>query len=94
MQDGSRWFAELQQTVLWQGVRDHVEKLSGAKLTGFLCDNVTEAWIDFRYRGHSFTVNDQNGEYWFFVSDPTCPDEILLEVLDHFGQILRSTKGE
>ena len=27
---------------------------------------------------------DQFGDYWFFVDDPTCPDAILQQVLDHF----------
>ncbi|HNO78419.1 MAG TPA: hypothetical protein PKN33_10205 [Phycisphaerae bacterium] len=88
--DGSRQFGELWQNVLWYEVRDHVEKLTGAKLTDFVTDHVTQAWIDFAFRDHEFSINDQFGEYWFFVTDPKCPDEILLEVLDHFGQILRT----
>ena len=52
-----------------------------------MCDGVTEAWIDFTFEGHAFTVNDQFGEYWFFVADPTCPDSVLRAVLNHFESI-------
>lgn len=86
--DGSRQFATLPQSELWYAVRDHVAKLPGAKLTRFLCDNVTEAWIDFEYSGYRFTVNDQLAEYWFFSNDPRCPDEILEHVVDHFRKLL------
>ncbi|MCB9853914.1 MAG: hypothetical protein H6819_12510 [Phycisphaerales bacterium] len=72
----------------WYNVRDHVASLEGAQLTGFLTDEVTEAWIDFEYRGHAFTINNQLDEYWFFVKDSACPDEILHEVADHFEALL------
>ena len=88
MHDGSRHFAGLPMTTLWYDVRDHVEKLSGAVLTGFVTDHVTEAWIDFTYADHQFSINDQHGEYWFFVQDPACPDAVLLRVLRHFERLL------
>ena len=88
MKDGSRHFGDLPQTVLWHQMRNHIEKLKGAEVTHFLTDNVTEAWIDFSYRGHHFSVNDQFGNYWFFVNDPTCPDEILEAVLSHCELLL------
>ena len=87
MHDGSRHFALLLQTVSWDTVRDHIPKLSGACVTGFVCDGITEAWIDFAFEGHSFSINDQLGEYWFFVQDPDCPDDILLEVMGHFEHL-------
>ena len=59
-------------------------------MTKFLCDGVTEAWIDFAYEGHSFTINDQPGAYWFFVADPACPEALLRVVLDHFDQLSSS----
>ena len=88
MHDGSRHFGDLPQTALWYDVRDHVARLAGATLTGFVTDDVTEAWIDFTYRGHAFSINDQFGDYWFFVNDPNCPAEILCEVLSHFAKLL------
>lgn len=88
MPDGSRHFGDLPQTVLWYDVRDHVARLPGAVLTGFVTDDVTEAWIDFTYHGHVFSINDQLGDYWFFVDDPACPETILREVLAHFATLL------
>lgn len=79
--DGSRQFGELPQTVLWYELRDHIEKLDGAALTDFLTDHITEAWIDFTYSGYRFTVNDRCGDYWFFVDEPSCPEEILKAIL-------------
>jgi hypothetical protein len=61
MSDGSRQFGELPQTALWHVLRDHIEKLDGAAVTDFVTDDVTEAWIDFSYRGYRFSVNDQFG---------------------------------
>ena len=91
MNDGSRQFGELPQRVLWYEMRDHLLRLPGVKLTSFVCDGVTEAWIDFTFGGHVFSINDQFGDYWFFVSDPECPESLLRSVLDHFEQILATT---
>jgi hypothetical protein len=90
MNDGSRHFGDLPQTVLWYELRDHLERFAGAAVTGFVTDHVTEAWIDFSYRGYHFSVNDQFGNYWFFVDDPGCPDEILEAVLSHCELLLGS----
>ena len=90
MHDGSRCFAALPQRVLWYEVRDHVARLEGASLTAFVCDGITEAWIDFDYEGYSFSINDQFGEYWFFVAKPECPDDVLVSVVRHFGALLSS----
>src|SRR6266498_2065978 len=90
MNDGSRKFGELPQTVLWYELRDRIQRLDGADITGFLTDDVTEAWIDFTYRGCRFSVNDQFGGYWFFVDSPKCPDDILEAVLSHCQLLLGS----
>jgi hypothetical protein len=88
MYDGSRHFGDLPQTVLWYELRDHIDGLDGAEITDFITDNVIEAWIDFSYRGYRFSVNDQFGDYWFFVDNPKCPDEILEVVLAHCELLL------
>ncbi len=88
MHDGSRHFGDLPQTADWYAVRDHVARLPGAALAGFVTDDITEAWIDFTYRQHDFSINDQFGDYWFFVNEPACPDEVLSEVLNHFAELL------
>jgi hypothetical protein len=64
--------------------------LDGAQVTGFLTDNITEVWIDFTYLGHQFTINNQFGNYWFFVDNPQCSDEILQTVLGHCELVLGS----
>ena len=92
MNDGSRYFGELPQTVLWYELRDYIGRFDGAVITDFITDNVTEAWIDFSYRGYRFTVNDQFGDYWFFVDNPKCPDEILDAVLSHCELLLGSRR--
>lgn len=88
MHDGSRHFEMLPQSVWWYELRDHISTLDGATITGFLTDDVTEAWIDFTYKGELFSVNDQHGFYWFFVDNPGCPDEVLEEVVAHCKLLL------
>jgi hypothetical protein len=90
--DGSRHFGTLPQTKLWYELRDHVAKLDGVATTEFVTDGVTEAWIGFLYQGYSFSINDQFGEYWFFVNDPKCPDEILGKVLRHCSILLNPSQ--
>ena len=88
MNDGSRHFVDMPEVVFFDEVADHVEELEDAEITEFITDGVLEMWLDFDYRGHKFSVNNQYGDYWFFVEDPSCPDEILLEVADHFRKLL------
>ena len=83
MHDGSRNFGDLPESIGWHQLRNHIEHLDGAQITGFLTDNITEVWIDFTYRGHQFSINNQFGDYWFFVENPQCSDEILDAVLRH-----------
>ncbi len=88
MSDGSRHFGSLPFSRSWESVRDHAARLDGARLSGFVTDGVTEAWIDFELAGQRFTVNNQFGEFWFFVADPSCPDALLGSVLAHFSALL------
>jgi hypothetical protein len=84
MHDGSRLFAKIPEDFeLWDQLRDHLKTLEGVSVTKYFTDDVTEVWIDFDFRGHKFTVNNQFGEYWFFVADPSCDDEILKAVVVH-----------
>jgi hypothetical protein len=94
MADGSRMFGSLELPVLWDTLRMHAEKLPGVRVTGFV-GNVVEGWVEFAYRGHAFVMNNAvEGEYWFFVEDPDCPDEVLVEVLGYFrGSRLRAWVG-
>ena len=86
MHDGSRHFAALPETIGWDELRNHIALLPGTEITGFITDHITEVWIDFTYSGHKFSVNNQYGDYWFFVEDVDCPEEILAEVIGHCEQ--------
>lgn len=88
MKDGSRHFVDMPETVFFDEFADHVENLDGAEITEFITDGVMEMWLDFDFRGHKFSVNNQFGDYWFFVQDANCPEEILLEVINHFRKLL------
>jgi len=93
MHDGSRHFASLPETYdvdhpQWHRLRAHVKTLPGAKLTCFLTDDITEAWIDFRYERHRFTMNNQCNEWWLFVTDPSCPDHVLEVIVAHLERYL------
>ena len=88
MKDGSRNFAALPESVFFDELRKIAKGFEGAKETNFITDWVTEVWLDFEYRGHKFSINNPMGDYWFFVENPNCPDEILLEVIEHFEKFL------
>jgi hypothetical protein len=88
MNDGSRHFADLPETVFFDEMADHLEKLDGGEITNFITDGVLEMWLEFDFYGHHFSINNQFGDYWFFVDDPNCPDEILTRVCDHFRSLL------
>lgn len=87
MKDGSRNFADLPEVVFFDELRSHGRKLTGAMEAGFITDWVTEVWLDFEYYGYRFSINNQMGDYWFNVEDPSCPDDILVEVVRHFETI-------
>ena len=98
MADGTRQFGDLPETrdpdhPQCHRLRDHVDHLAGAELTGFTTDDATEAWIDFTLRHHAFSINNQTGQWWFFVDDPACPDDLLTEVLSHFETLLGAEHG-
>jgi len=88
MHDGARQFGDLPQSANWYKLRRHIGKLDGASVTEFITNHITEAWIDFSFRGYQFTVNNQLGGYWFFANDPQAPDEILETILSHCRSLL------
>ena len=88
MNDGSRHFVDMPEVVFFDELAEHLEKLEGAKITEFITDGVVEMWLDFEFRNHQFSINNQLGDYWFFVQDPHCPEEILFEVINHFRVLL------
>jgi hypothetical protein len=83
MKDGSRHFLSMPESYPGEPFRDQLAKLSGVEIKNFTTDQVTEVWIDFLYQGHSFTINNVLGEYWFFVTDPNCSDSTLIKIAEH-----------
>lgn len=89
MSDGSRNFMYLPTDIIgWSSLYRYLGKLEGVKKTGFLTDYVTEVWMDFSFRGYNFSVNNQMGEYWFFVENAECPEEILLDIAGYCDKLL------
>lgn len=88
MNDGSRHCFDLPMTANYEAVMAHLKQLPDIAKLSLLTDDVTEAWIDFDFQGHHFAINDQHGDYWFFVDDPACPDAILAAVHSHMAQLL------
>jgi hypothetical protein len=88
MHDGSRNFILLPVgSVSSIRLLLRVFSLRGAFPTGYI-PSLSESWIDFRFSCHSFSINNQFGDYWFFVKDPDCPEIILNQVVDHFSGVL------
>lgn len=89
--DGSRHFLALPETKSAHYLLLLIFKLWGAYPTacvsGFL-----EFWIDFRYKGQKFSINNQYGEIWFFVADSSCPEALLCKVAKHFDRHLSLQK--
>jgi len=88
LNDGSRHFVDLPEVVFFDDFYDYTEELEGVEITEYITDGVIGMWLDFEFCGHKFSVTNQFGDYWFFVEDPECPDEILLEIIEHYRQLL------
>jgi hypothetical protein len=87
MNDGSRHFYAHPTVTSWDDLMDHLEALEGLEITGIVSDDVVETWVDFDYKEKPFSINDQNGDYWFFAEDPHCPENILLDIVTHCGKL-------
>lgn len=90
MADGSRHFASFPDTLDWYSLRDRLQATQGVQVTGFLTDDIAEAWIGFDFGGHRFTLNNPFGEYWAFVEDPSAPDSVLRDVGFVLDRILKA----
>lgn len=93
LNDGSRNFADLPESYdpvapQWHTLRAHVGSLPGAVLTAFVTDDVTEAWIEFSFGGHAFSLNNQQSSWWLIVEDPACSEATLEAVYVHFESLL------
>ena len=84
----SNGFCKFPQTRFWLEVRQHLLTLSGVAVTDANDVPVVGSWIDFTFRGHSFTINAESGEFVFFVEDTDCPESVRAEVAAHFESFL------
>ena len=78
MADGSRHFAE----VSWRpplAFKQRLLEIPGVTVTSFI-DSATETWIDFEYDGQAFSAHNPLNDFWLFVRNPGCPEELLREV--------------
>jgi hypothetical protein len=87
MHDGSRHFLSLPESILPCALVERMRANPEFQMTGFL-EGALEAWIDFEFQGHKFSVNNQFGEFWFFVADAACPVDLLTEIQRRFAGFL------
>ncbi len=85
-------FADFPEVIFFDEFYDHVEILEGAVITEFETDGTIEMWLEFEFRDNKFFINNRFGDYWFYVADLECPEEILLEIANHFRGILEKDK--
>ena len=81
-------FCKFPQTRFWHEVRQHLASLPGVAVIDATDAPVVGSWIDFTFRGHSFTINSESGEFVFFVEDTDCPASVRAEVAAHFESLL------
>lgn len=69
-------------------LKNHLEKLQGLTVTTYIPEAVTEAIIDFTYRGFRFSV-DNGYLIWSFTVEEGYPEEITGEVIVHCNKLLK-----
>jgi hypothetical protein len=77
-------FYQFPQRRFWYEVQEHLLALNGVAVTQAADDAIIGSWIDFTFRGQSFTINSQSGEFMFFAIDPDCSESLLTEITAHF----------
>ncbi|NNE98238.1 MAG: hypothetical protein HKN25_04375 [Pyrinomonadaceae bacterium] len=91
--DDARHFVDFPEVIFFDEFSNHMETLDGVEITEFEMDGTIEMWLEFGFRKHRFFVNNRFGDYWFFVEDPKCPEEILLEIAEHFRKLLEKDES-
>ena len=66
----------------WYKINDRLNSISDIEVNDFITDGIIEAWIDFTYKNHKFSINNQFSEYWLFDNSGECEEEILQEHLN------------
>ena len=89
-------FCRFPQTRTWHELREHLSSLPGVAATDAADDPVIGSWIDFTFRGHSFTINADSGEFVFFTEDTDCPESVRTELTAHFEPFFteRTDRGD
>lgn len=88
--ENARHFVDFPEVIFFDDFADHIEELFGAEITEFGADGTFEMWLEFTFSNHRFFVNNKLGDYQFYVADEKCPDEILLEIANHFRKLLEA----
>jgi len=88
-----RHFVDLPEVIFFDDLSDHIEELFGAEIVEYEIDGVVGIWIEFAFREHMFYVDNHLGDFRFFVTDPKCPDEILMEIANHLRLLLEKGAG-
>ena len=78
---GWRVFATRPERVSWFKLRRRLAETREFALADVACDRMNEAALVFTFRGHRFGIDLHEGQFRFSVEDPSCPDEVLHDVL-------------
>jgi hypothetical protein len=82
-------FCRFSQSRAWHELREHLSSLPGVAATDAIDDPIIGSWIDFTFRGYSFTINADSGKFVFFTEDTDCPESVRAEVTAHFQPFFR-----
>ena len=88
LNDNARHFVDFPEVIFFDEMADHLALLPGSEITEFEADGVFAVWIEFEYRENNFFVDNIMGDYRFFVEDPKCEEDILLEIAGHLRSII------
>ncbi len=94
LSEDARHFVDFPEVIFFDDFYEQIEDLYGTEITRFEADGIIEMWLEFSFRGHRFFVNNRFGDYQFYVEDAECPDEILIEIADHFRRLLENSATE
>ncbi len=83
-----RHFVDFPEVVYSDDLADHIAELPGCEITRFEADGIVSAVIEFEFAGHKFEVNNDFADFRFYVEDPECDEDILLELINHLRQLL------
>jgi len=88
----SKHFFSLPELIPMEELTKSLESIPGVDIKNELTDSVTEIWVDFNYQGSNYSVNNQHGDYYFFVDDLELSDEILQNTALVLSQALAGTE--